>query len=666
MTTALLRIDRNDCLRLDCALSREWLETNGRGAYAAGTVPMCATRRYHGLLVAPSPGGRGRHVYLARFEESLEGPDRAVPLSIARYPGLWSPHGHKSLAGFELAPFPVFRYRLGANEVSREILLVRDAQTVLVRYALSGEQDDLQLVLRPLLPYREADALTHENLALQPEARPIRIDGQLMGISVQPYAVLPAIHITVSAAGCQFTADPVWYRNVEYEVDLQRGYEGHEDQFCPGVIRLRLLGAQPAVVAASIEEPVLDPGQLWMVESARRRAEAEAVGRDVRSILSLTANDFLFRTEGGRLGVLAGYPWYTERGRDTFVALPGLTLSRGLIEDCALVLDAAASYERGGLLPSRFGQGPDDSTYRSADAALWWVRAVRLYELAGGSVARIRERWLPVLLRIGQRYREGTDLGIGCDADGLLHVGAPGVAATWMSAYTVDGPVTPRSGCPVELNALWYFLIAYLTNLLEAVGDSDEQAGWLELRRRLERSFLDRFWLADEAYLADLWTEAGPDKSIRPNMVIAAALEFSPLNEGMREDVVRVAERHLLTPVGLRTLAPSDPQYRGTHGGGEQAHQESLHQGSAWPWLLGFYVEANLRAVGPVPQRIASLRELLDGLGPELRVGGLNHLYEAYDGDAPHRGGGAFAQAWNVGEILRAYALLEEADRCVS
>ncbi len=666
MPDPLLRMDRNDCLRLDCALSREWLETNGRGAYAAGTVAMCATRRYHGLLVVPSPAGRGRHVYLARFEEHLRGPDRSMPLSIARYPGLWSPHGHKSLAGFALAPFPVFAYRIGANVVTREILLVRGAQTVLVRYALSGEQASLQLELRPLLPFREADALTHENLALRPEAQPIRDAGRTVGIRVQPYAPLPAINITVAAAEHHFDADPVWYRNVEYEVDLQRGYEGHEDQFCPGILRLALCPGQPAVIAASVEEAVLDPAAVWASESERRQSQAAVVGRGMRDLLALTADDFLFRTGDGRLGVLAGYPWYTERGRDSMVALPGLTLSRGRLEECAEGLEAVCGYLRGGLLPSRFGSGPDDSTYRSADAALWWARAVRLYEVAGGSLERIRSRWLPGLLEVARSYRDGTDLGVACDADGLLHVGLPGLATTWMSAYTHDGPVTPRSGCPVEVNALWFFLLAYLSYLLEAANEWEERAHWQEWQQRLAASFLDRFWLPDQECLADLWSEAGVDRSIRANMVIAAALEFSPLTSSMREDIVRVAERHLLTPVGLRTLAPSDPQYRGTHGGGETAHQEALHQGSVWPWLFGPYVEAWLRATGPRPERIASLRELLDGLAPELLVGGLNHLSEVYDGDAPHRGGGAFAQAWNVGEILRAYALLEEAEACAS
>ncbi len=655
---ALLRIGREELLRLEHALSREWLETDGLGGCATSTILMCPTRRYHGLLAAVPPGHADRHLFLSRFEESLHAPGKEFPLSMARYPGQWAPRGHRSITDFELKPYPSSRYRIGLAELDRELLMVRGQPTVLCRYALGGEREGLELRLRPLLPYRAADQLTFENLALNPRVE--RIPG---GVQCRPYPELPSIHITASVDGSpapvRFDADPVWYRQLEYQQDLARGYDGHEDQFSPGWFTLPLAVGGEVVVAATIGPPVKEPARLWQQESERRRGELDGLGDGVGERLAATAEHYFYRDAGHRDGVIAGFPWFGEWGRDTFLSLPGLSLSRGRLDRCEQVLSGALPFLKDGLFPNIFGMEPADSHYGSADAALWFVRAVRLWQLAGGDRERLLEDFRPALRSIAEAYHDGTGLGIRVDAAGLLEVGGPELNATWMDAQTSEGPVTPRHGQPVEIEALWYFLLAYLERLALMAGDEAEARHWTKRKRLAGRSFKRRFWLP-ERYLADRWQEQGPDPSVRPNMVLAAALEFSPLTRGKRTDVVERAETDLLTPRGLRTLTPEDPRYKGHYAGGCEERDGAYHQGTAWPWLLGFWAEASLRAFGTSRKQLERLRDLVEEYRSALPSHGLGHVSEIYDGDSPHRHGGCIAQAWSVAELLRVDAMVRE------
>ncbi len=657
MTQPLIRIDRDSCLQLERSMTREWLETDGRGGYASSTILMCATRRYHGLLVAPPPGDVKRHVFLGRFEESFHGGGKSFSISMARYPGVWAPLGHQGIDHFELAPFPSALYLFGRAELERDVMMVRGQHTVLVRYRVSGQQNKVELRLRPFLPYREADKLTYENFSIDKRAQRLA-----NGIVARPYSGLPPIAITVSSSA-HFEADPVWHKQIEYQTDMARGYDGHEDNFSPGVFHIPLDSAQDVIVAATIESPIQDPAALWKSESARRRNQLAPPRESVREKLELEADDFLYRTEQSRLGVIAGYPWFGEWGRDTFISLPGLTLARGQVKECGEALDGALPYLRRGLLPNIFGVRQDDSHYGSADASLWFVRAVRLYDQAAGVEAHVAERFLPALTEIAENYARGTELGIAADADGLLVAGRADLNATWMDARTAEGPVTPRDTSPVEINALWYFLLAYLEKIHFERGDDASAREWGAQKRQAGKSFLERYWIEGENYLADTWKDGVPDRSVRPNMVIAAALELSPLSRGMRTDIVKRAVAELLTPFGLRTLEPRNPAYKGRYAGSPVERDKAYHQGTVWPWLLGFFCEAYLRVYGAQPKRVEYLRTLLDGLDEQLSKYGLVHLSEVLDGDPPYRPGGTIAQAWNTAEILRAYRLLEAPPR---
>ncbi|RMH02598.1 MAG: glycogen debranching protein [Planctomycetota bacterium] len=658
---ALLRVGREELLRLEHALTREWLETDGLGGFASSTILMCPTRRYHGLLAAVPPGHSRRHLFLARFEETLHAPGRELPLSMARYPGVWAPRGHRSITGFELRPWPASRFHLGLAEPEREVLMVRGRPVVLVRWSLAGQRNGLELRFRPLLAFRELDALTFENLDLDPRAE--RIPG---GIRCRPYASLPPLHLTVSVSGghrAEFEADPVWYRRLEYAQDLARGYDGHEDQFSPGWFHAPLEPGGEIVAAATIGPPVADPAALWRQEAARRRAELPSAvaggAAGVGELLAATADHFLYRDPTGRPGVLAGFPWFGEWGRDTFIALPGLTLARGRVEACAEVLRGALPFLRDGLLPNIFGPTPAASHYGSADAAFWFARAVRLWQLAGGDREELLDAFLPALRAIAEACLAGTDLGLHVDPGGLLEVGGPDLNPTWMDAVTSTGPVTPRHGQPVEIEALWYFLLAYLERLELLAGDPAAAGRWTRRKRLAGRTFRRRFWLPQH-YLADCWREGLADPAVRPNMVLAAALEFSPLTRARRRDVVERAEAELLTPRGLRTLSPADPAYRGHYRGGPEERDAAYHQGTAWPWLLGFWAEAALRGSGPRRWLLDRLERLVEGFRDALGSHGLGFLSEVHDGDSPHRHGGCPAQAWSCAEILRLAAMVRD------
>lgn len=687
-TRPLLHLDRDRLLDLESALKREWLETDGLGGFASSTVVACATRRYHGLLVSTFPGNDKRHVFLSRFEESVHSRSQApigssgrtsFPLGIARYRGTFHPQGHAALESFELAPHPVFRYAIGGARLTREILMPRGTPAVLVRWSLAGGEDELELRARPLVAFREADALTRENVDFEPEVRYLdragldragldgagpdgeRGDGARRSFRLQPYASLPALTLSIEGRESTFDADPVWYRNIEYPADLERGYEGYEDNFSPGVFRVRLRPGESAVALATLGPTVEGLDELWTATARARLESLPDSGDHDRVQLEAGADDFLYRTREGRLGVIAGYPWFGEWGRDTFVSLPGLLLSRGRIEECGEALTSAAAFLRRGLLPNIFGSRPQTSHYGSVDASLWFARAVWLFEQAGGAPELIEERLRPALTQIAEAYERGTDLGVAADGGGLIRAGDGTLNATWMDAVVDGRAVTPRDGFAVEINALWHLLLAHLELLAANSGREREAGAWRARRELAGRTFVERFWLDEARYLADVWKDGVADLRVRPNMVIAAALELSPLSDDQRAGVVDRAERELLTPVGLRSLGPADREYRGHFRGGPAERDRSYHQGTVWPWLTGFYVEAALRARGTGEADVGKLRRLLSGFHRELAAHGVLHVAEVFDGDPPHRPGGTIAQAWNTAELLRARRMLDEA-----
>ncbi|HEX2465899.1 MAG TPA: amylo-alpha-1,6-glucosidase, partial [Thermoanaerobaculia bacterium] len=409
--------------------------------------------------------------------------------------------------------------------------------------------------------------------------------------------------------------------------------------------------------------PVEDPLGLWRRESERRRDGARALASSVsdglEAMLHLGADDFLFRDREGRIGVIAGFPWFGEWGRDTLVSLPGLTSSRGRVEECGEALEGALRFLVDGRFPDIVGPDRETSVYGSLDTPFWFAWAVEAYDEAGGDPRRIDDKLLPAIEEIARALIDDRRPGAVCDQEGLVFSRPGTESLTWMNARVDGRPVTPRGGAAVEVNALWYALLRFLERKHRSAGRERDARRWGGLRRRVGEAFLARFWLPDLGRLADVWNDGAAEATVRPNMVIAAALASSPLDRPHRLAVVETAERELLTPLGLRTLSPSSPEYQGRYTGGPAGRDRAYHQGTVWPWLLGFYVEACLRARGHAPSEVTRLRELLHSFEQQHRIHGLLHISEVYDGDPPYRPGGAIAQSWNTAELIRAFGMLD-------
>ncbi|MBL8736407.1 MAG: glycogen debranching enzyme family protein [Planctomycetes bacterium] len=635
----------------------EWLLADGAGGYACGTAIDLPRRRYHGLWVARPAGTARRRMVVAALDERIVTKARTIHLLHAHWRDLKTPSAPEASVGFAHRPLPQWTFHGDGAVLRRTVALQRGEPgrppLLLVRWHNLGTEA-LHLHVRPLLGWCDADHLPPADETFDGT---VHVQGASWG--VRPNGLLPTLWLTADGVAA-FRGEAVWYRGFQYAEDEARGYDHHGDRWCPGVLELELPIGQTATVAFALEQPCAAPAALFdVLEAAAVRAfqAVRAANEPKLARLQQGADDFLYRADGGRLGVLAGFPWFGEWGRDVFVALPGLTLARGRLDLCAEVLTGALPFLRRGLLPNIYGKDQQDSHYGSCDAALWFALAVQRFADAGGDPELVRQRLRPALVAIADAYEAGTDLGLAVDGEGLLRAGRADLNATWMDARTHRGPVTPRQGLPVEIQALWYALLAFLAE--------DDAGRWAERSSRCGAAFVRRFWLPTPtngtARLADRVHDGVADQSVRPNMLVAAALPRAPFTQAQRAAVVATAQAELVTPRGLRTLSLRDPAYRGRYEGGPDARDLAYHQGTVWPWLAGFHVEAALAAAPKkaLASERAALRHWLLQLLDELDRAGLDHVSEVFDGDEPQRPGGTFAQAWNTGELLRALALCE-------
>jgi predicted glycogen debranching enzyme len=610
-------------------MNREWLETNGIGGFASSTENGMNTRRYHGLLVAALHPPVGRMVLLSKLEETVVMDGRRVELGTNRYPGAVHPQGYRCLKEFRREPCATAVFDVDGLELSKSVWMVQGENTTVIEYQASRP---CTLELAPLLAFRDYHSTAHENGVLNAavEIRP--------GVArCSPYAGCPDLYVTHNAAEVRATGG--WYRNFEYAIEEERGLDFREDLFNPMVLAFDLKPGERAIVVASTEPRSTAqerPG--WNVEAADSFH---------RSLLR-AADQFVVERGSGKT-IIAGYHWFSDWGRDTMIALPGLTLSAGRFEDARGILRAfAASVDRG-MLPNRFPDAGEKPEYNTVDATLWFFEAVRAYVAHTGDVAFVRAELLDVLGEIVAWHEAGTRYGIQVDDDGLLRAGEPGVQLTWMDSKIGDWVVTPRHGQPVEIQALWY-------NALRTMQDLTGHAHYAELANRARGSFVRQFWNEEAGCLYDVVDGGERDGSIRPNQILAVSLFHSILPPDLAARVVEAVERHLLTPYGLRSLAPSDPRYRGRYGGDPVSRDSAYHQGTVWPWLMGPYVTAFRKVHGRSPDWMEPFRRFMAEEG-----GG--QIPEVFDGDAPHRAGGCMVQAWSVAELLRCFCDERQAAR---
>ncbi len=661
---------------------QEWLLTSSRGDYSSGTVSGCNTRRYHGMLAVQTPSGK--YMLLSTIEDSIEIDGRTIPLSSRMHPGVVYPEGWRFLREVSCGHDGVtFSFRLNAEgeediTLLRSFMLDRESGRLLIRYALSDTPaaralESVRLVLRPLLNGRNINHLS----AAVPErtafVHPLGIEtGSYPGFTFQPGEDVPPLFMQISHPGLQhssFVAAPDWYFHVLYPVEKERGYDFEEDLLMPGAFVTSLSVDCPIWVSAGTEPLHEAPETIW--ERHASGTPKRVYKEEILEHLRRECDRFLITT-GKDAVVPAGYHWFGPWGRDTFIALPGLTFLSGRVKEGKAVLRQIKGTVKNGLVPNVLGTGNGEAAFNSADASLWYMLAVHRLALAcPREMPFIQKTCWPVIRDIIRNFAAGTmpdEEGrplVYADEEGLLHAGSARTQLTWMDASINGEPVTPRDGCAVELNALWYDALCFAAQLAETFGETPPAE--TSLLPRLKKAFNRVFRPAEEdaaimgGGLYDTWhPDKGPGRQIRPNQIFAVAVPNSPLPQKTQAAVVRCVRDHLLTPFGLRTLAPSDAAYRPVCRGTQQERDMAYHQGTVWPWPAGAYMESVLKTA----RSDRAVREALDTLTPlftsHLLDAGLGSISEIFDGQQPHAPGGCIAQAWSTAEALRLLLLVRQ------
>lgn len=640
----MIEFNEENCRDLSVALTREWLETNGIGGFASSTISGLNTRRYHGLLTAATKPPVGRLVLLSKLEETLVIDGRRYELSANQYPGVIHPQGFNHQTGFRLDPFPTFTYEIEGVRLDKSVFMIHGENTTVVQYELTrpANHADIKLEVRPLIAFRDYHSTTHENGALNSvfESEP----GQT---TFRPYSDLPALYLAHDPAVVD--ANGFWYRNFQYAIEQERGLDFAEDLFSPCAFSFDLNVRTKVNLIASTERHDSNNADRYRQTEMERRSELTKQSGLV-SLLTIAADQFIVARERGET-VIAGYHWFADWGRDTMIALPGLTLVNGHYDVAKHIFAEFAAHVDRGMLPNRFPDAGEPPEYNTVDATLWFFEAVRSYLQYTNDYEFVQTKLYPVLKDIIDWHVRGTRYQIHVDGDGLLFSGEPGVQLTWMDAKVGDWVVTPRHGKAVEIQALWYNALRVMEQLASKFNDEQNEYGAMADKARV--SFNEMFWNERAGCLFDVVNGEARDASIRPNQVIAISLTHSMLSKERAGSILKVVERELLTPRGLRTLSPADPNYIGRYEGDPGTRDGAYHQGTVWPWLMGPYITAYVKTFGRKAGRKFAAK-WLESFDPHLHEAGLGQVSEIFDGDAPHNPRGCIAQAWSVAELLRA------------
>jgi predicted glycogen debranching enzyme len=650
------------------AISREWIVTNGLGGYASGTVSGFIARRFHGLLVAALPAPQGRTMMLNHLTEKLRFAQEApIVLSGEEHPGgALVPSASRYLVEFRLeCGLPVWTYQVGALTLEKRLCLPHGQNTTHIAYKLLAG-DGVRIELQPWVHFRRHEGALHERIE---EPYGLTVLGDRYELFQQG---MPPLRLRVEGPHPTFSIAGDRLRNIRYHTEESRGYDSQGDLYSPGYFGVDLVPGQSATILASVEPweiaCSLNPIAAFAMERARR---AKLVARAHPSLhdgvgaeLVFAADQFVI-TPAGRSAdaarakaggdeirtIIAGYHWFTDWGRDTMISLEGLTLSTGRFEEAGYVLRTFAYYVRDGLIPNMFPEGNNGGLYHTVDATLWYFHAIDRYAEITGDVGLVRHL-LPTLRGIVARHLEGTHFGIIVDSeDGLLRQGQDGYQLTWMDAKVGDEVITPRRGKAVEICALWYNALRLLAAWERQHGDAGSADGYERHAALTRSSFNRRFWYEAGGYLYDVVDGAGGDDvALRPNQLLAVSLKYPVLEPTRWGRVVEVVREALLTPVGLRSLAPAHPDYRSKYFGDLRARDLAYHQGTVWAWLIGPFVDAWLK-VHPGGHRDA--QRFVQGFVPHLAEAGVGTISEIFDATPPFAPRGCVAQAWSVAEVAR-------------
>ena len=651
----------------------EWLVTNGLGGYASGTVAGVLTRRFHGLLISALPTPYGRTMMLNNLQERVHLPDGKPVLLGSQEQADTGLHlnGAIYLAEFRLeSGLPVWRYEIEGIVIEKRLMLPHEQNTTLVTYSLL-EGASVRLELRPAVHFRPHEGRLSYDFK---EPYMLTVVGDRFELR-DPASPLPPVKMMLYGNHSAFTFDRECIRDLVYTIEQRRGYDYRGDLWSPGYFHVELSGEAPATLVASTEDwgvvEALRPEEALAAEKERREqllAMAHPKARaGTAAELVMAADQFLIspagrvedavraRAAGDEVRtVIAGYHWFTDWGRDTMISLEGLTLTTGRHIEARYILRTFIHYIRDGLIPNMFPEGEKEGLYHTADATLWFFHAIDRYFEASHDRVTLRLA-LPRLVDIFDHHMRGTRFGIGVDpSDRLLRQGAEGYQLTWMDAKVEDWVVTPRRGKAVEINALWYNALRLLEGWLREEQGEAAARPVMEEADLVREAFNRRFWYEEGGYLYDVVDgENGDDTALRPNQIMAISLRHPVLDEARWNTVMEVVRTRLVTPVGLRSLAPGHASYKAMYDGDLRSRDAAYHQGTVWGWLIGPFIDAWLKVH---PEDVVGARRFIEGFEQHLGQAGICSISEIFDAEPPYTPRGCVAQAWSVAEVLRCWA----------
>lgn len=647
----MIELDRAICSQFENSSSREWLETNGIGGYASSSVSGANTRRYHGLLVAATDPPLGRMVLLSKFEESLTIDGEQFDLSCNQYPGKIHGEGYKYLTRFCLDPFPIWTYEINGIEIEKSIFMVAGENSTAIQWKVTNRDafvnSRFELEVKPLIAFRDHHHLRHEDDAF--DGAFVESEGK---VSVQPYTEMPQLHIAHNAASV--SPQGHWYRDLEYALEAERGFDHREDLFQPFSLIFDL-SRDAVVIASTGDQDTVPYDELRSCEMKRRAMLiAKSGAKDTFAQQLVLAADQFIVSRGSGKTIIAGYHWFSDWGRDTMIALNGLTLATNRPEVAKSIISEFSKYISKGMLPNRFPDAGETPDYNTVDATLWFFEAIRAYAEKTEDLDFVRGELYDKLVDIIECHIDGTRFNIHVDTDGLLFAGENGVQLTWMDAKIGDWVVTPRTGKPVEIQALWYNALCITAGFASCFGDKARHRQYTDMAEMAKASFNGQFWNPVENCLFDVVNSKEKDAAVRPNQILTVSLTHTMLGADRARKVVDKIEKELLTPFGLRSLSPNDPKYIPIYTGSPLDRDGSYHQGTVWGWLIGPFVEAYRKVHSKDAIADARIKQILEGFRKHISESMVGQISEIFDGEHPHKARGAAAQAWSVAELLRA------------
>jgi len=640
-----IECDKDKLANLTYSKSKEIIRSSRTGSFASSTIIGLNTRKYHGLFIVPQDKiDKERHVLVSNLNEAIIIDNMEFHIGINQYKGnIIDPKGNKYLQQFVPYPIPTYQYRVGKFNFKKEILFLGDSDRVIIKYTILDAFESASIQFQPLLAFRQIHALTHENNAVNTNFNSIE-----QGVEYCLYPNYTPVCFQASDK-IYYEHGPVWYKNIEYEQEINRGYEGHEDLINLGKITVPITNAEIYLSIGTSPISPKDIDTLFVNEMRKMTSHSSYF-----NCLHNAAEQFIVK-RNGKTEIIAGYPWFNRWGRDTFIALPGLTLAINKPDLCKDIIDSMLSEMQNGLFPN-IGTG-ETASYNSVDAPLWFFRTLQIYTSYTKSEKKIWKEYGEIIKGILNAYKKGALYNIKMLENGLIYAGGEGMALTWMDAIVNGVPVTPRTGCQVEINGLWYNALRFASEMAEYAKDKEFIDEWKELIINFPATFKETFWSKEKGYLADYVDGEYKNFQVRPNMMIITSLPFCPISEKIKQLILKKCLEELLTERGIRTLSPNDPEYKGHYTGNQAERDSAYHQGTCWPWLLAPFADGMIAVFQKSAYPV--LEKILFNFESCVKDYGMTSIAEVYDGDPPHRPNGCISQAWSVSALLYIKYLIE-------